>query len=211
MIPKFFSIPKQPMKLDFGQTALKINVSFAAAVTLMLILDSSGICAVALLCCVIHEAGHIICLLALGEKPKKIELSFYGIKLERAQLPSIKSADEIAVYASGPVMNFVLSALLFIASNGMPNLKTAGVISLCVGMFNLVPCRPLDGGNILFAALCLMTDEERAEKACGLVSFCTIIPLGIAGIFLAFGKGNFTLLAVAVYLGVCIFASKKKL
>ncbi len=200
-----------PMKLDFGQTALKINVSFAAAVTLMLILDSSGICAVALLCCVIHEAGHIVCLLALGEKPKKIELSFYGIKMERAQLPCIKSADEIAVYASGPALNFVLSALLFIASNGMPSLKTAAVISLCVGVFNLIPCRPLDGGNILFAVLCRFADEDKSEKICRLVSLCMIIPLGVAGAFLAFQKGNFTLLAVTGYLTVCAFASKNKL
>ncbi len=200
-----------PMKLDFGQTALKINVSFAAAVTLMLILDSSGVCAVALLCCVIHEAGHIICLLALGEKPKKIELSFYGIKLERAQLPCIKNADEIAVYASGPAMNFVLSALLFIASNGMPSLKTAALISLCVGAFNLIPCRPLDGGNILFAALYRIAGEEKAEKSCRFVSLCMIMPLGISGVFLALKKGNFTLLAVAAYLAVCVFASKKKL
>ena len=199
------------MKLDFGQTALKINVSFAAAVTLMLILDSSGVCAVALLCCVIHEAGHIICLLALGEKPKKIELSFYGIKLERAQLSCIKSADEIAVYASGPVINFALSALLFIASNGMPSLKTAALISLCVGAFNLIPCRPLDGGNILFFTLCRIANEEKAEKACVLVSLCMMIPLGVAGVFLEFQNKNFSLLAVTAYLAVCVFARKKKL
>ena len=209
MTPNCFSIPKTPMKLNFGETLLKINVSFAAAVTLMLILDSSGICAVALLCCLIHEAGHIVCLRLLGEKPKKIEFSFYGIKLERSQLPCIKSMDEIAVYASGPAVNFVLSALLFIASGRIPNFKTAAVISLCVGLFNLVPCSPLDGGNILFAALCRITDEEKAEKACRTVSLCMIIPLGIGGAAFAAKNGNFTLLAVAAYLAAAVFLGKK--
>lgn len=199
-----------PMKLNLGETSLKINVSFAAAVTLTLILDESGICAVALLCCIIHEAGHLICLLALGEKPKKIELSFYGIKLERAALPCIKSIDEIAVYASGPAANFVLSALLFIAAVGLPNLKTAAVISLCVGIFNLIPCRPLDGGNILFAVLCGIMKEEKAEKACRLTLICLMIPMTAAGLALAAKSGNFTLIAVAVYLAASAFLDKKE-
>ncbi len=199
-----------PMKLNFGETSLKINVSFAAAVTLMLILDESGVCAVALFCCIIHEAGHIICLLAMGEKPKKIELSFYGIKLERTELPRIKSIDEIAVYASGPAANFVLSALLFIAAVRVPNLKTAAVISLCVGLFNLIPCRPLDGGNVLFSALCNITKEEKAERICRLTLLCMIIPMAAAGIALAAKNGNFTLIAVAVYLAASAFIDKKE-
>ncbi len=198
------------MKLNFGETSLKINVSFAAAITLMLILDLSGVCAVALLCCIIHEAGHIICLLALGEKPKKIELSFYGIKLERTELPHIKSIDEIVVYASGPAANFILSALLFIAADSMPNLKTAAVISLCVGMFNLIPCRPLDGGNILFAVFYRISGEEKAGRVCRVVSVCLLVPMGAAGIAFAAKSGNFTLLAVAVYLAVSAFLDKKR-
>lgn len=210
MTPNCCFIRKMPMKLNFGETSLKINVSFAATVTLTLILDESGICAVALLCCIIHEAGHIICLLALGEKPKKIELSFYGIKLERMQLPRIKSIDEIAVYASGPAANFVLSAFLYIAADMLPNLKTAAVISLCVGFFNLIPCRPLDGGNVLFAILCCITKEEKAERICRITVICLMIPMTAAGIVLAAKNSNFTLIAVAVYLAVSAFIDKKE-
>ena len=72
------------MKLDIGKTEFKIDVTFAAAVTLTLILDESGAGALALFCCIIHEIGHIVCLLLFGEKPKSVTLSFYGIKLERS-------------------------------------------------------------------------------------------------------------------------------
>ena len=64
------------MKFSFGKTILRINISFAAAVTLTLIIDESGLCAAALFCCVIHELGHIVCLYILGEKPRLIELSY---------------------------------------------------------------------------------------------------------------------------------------
>ncbi len=193
------------MKLNFGKTSLKINVSFAAVITLMLILDGSGMCAVALFCCVIHEVGHIICLLILGEKPKSVELSFYGIKLERSRCSSLTAAEEMALFAAGPVMNFIFSAFMLPFASGHTGIKTAAAISFCVGVFNLLPCPPLDGGNILSSFLAFMIDEEKAEKICFYVSCFVIIPMAVAGIAMIFLNGNFTLTAVAAYLAWVIF------
>lgn len=198
------------MKLNVGKTSLKINVSFAAVVTFSLILDESGICAVALLCCIVHEAGHIICLLIMGEQPKLVELSFYGIKLERSVMPSIGGIDEIIVYASGPAVNLIFSAILFIAGNALQGMKTAAIISLCVGLFNLIPCRPLDGGNILFSALSLMLHEGKAERFCALASVVFIVPMAVAGVAFLLKSGNVTLLAVSVYLAAAVFLNKKE-
>lgn len=196
------------MKLDFGKTEFKINVSFAAAVTVMLILDRSGFCAVALFCCIVHECGHILCLLLFGEKPKLIELSFYGIKLERALL-TCGGVGEIAVYASGPLANFLLSAVFFLLSNRFADFYGAAVTSLCVGVFNLIPCRPLDGGNLLSALLCRFTDEKKVNGICFAVKILTVIPMGIAGVIVLVRGGNFTLIGVAVYLvSVDIFDKK---
>lgn len=187
------------MKLDFGKTALKINVSFAVAVTLTLIIDESGVGAIALLCCIIHEAGHIICLLILGEKPKKIELSFYGIKLERYPMSARNTAGELAVYISGPSANFIFSAILFLLSNIFDALREAAIISLCIGIFNLIPCKPLDGGNVLYTVLCRNTKQKNAEKICLAVSVIIIVPLIVSGIYFLRINHNITLLAVAVY------------
>ena len=139
----------------------------AAAVTLMLILDVSGFCAVALFCCAVHEAGHIICLLIMGEKPKLIELSFYGVRLERAVMSENAGAWEPLVYASGPAANFMLSALLFVFSNKFPGLHGAAVTSLGIGIFNLIPCRPLDGGNLLSVLMCRFLNEKTASLISG--------------------------------------------
>lgn len=179
------------MKLNLGETVLRINISFAAAVTLTLIIDESGLCAAALFCCVVHEAGHIICLILLGEKPKLIELSFYGVKLER-KTECIQSVEEIAVYASGPLANFVLSAFMFAAgrSDGM---KTAAVISLCVGVFNLLPCMPLDGGNLLHFFLGRLMSEEKSDRISLCVSVAVLVPMSIAGLVLILKNGNLTL------------------
>jgi len=195
------------MKLNFGKTILRINISFAAAVTLTLIIDESGLCAAALFCCVIHELGHIICLYILGEKPKLIELSFYGVKLERNN-DCLSFSENIALYLSGPAANFVLSSVFFIAGKNQ-GVKTAAVISLCVGIFNMLPCQPLDGGNLLELALSGFTDEEKCRKICFFVSVAVIMPMLICGFLLLFRNGNITLFAVSGYLAVITFLNNK--
>lgn len=201
-----------PMKLDFGKTTLIINVSFAVAVTLTLIIDESGVGAIALLCCIIHEAGHIMCLLILGEKPKKIELSFYGIKLERYPMSGQNTAGELAIFISGPAANFIFSAIFFMLSNIFHSLREAAVIGLCIGAFNLIPCKPLDGGNILYTVLCRNTKPKTADAICLAVSIVIIAPLIISGFCFLHTNHNITLLAVAVYVALAnIFDMKQNL
>ncbi len=199
------------MKLDFGKTLLKINFSFAAAVTLTLIIDESGVGAIALLSCIIHEAGHIICLLILGEKPKKIELSFYGIKLERSPMSSQSTAGDLIVYLSGPSANFIFSAVLFLLSNFFDSLRDAAIISLCIGAFNLLPCKPLDGGNILGVILFRNTNQRTADKISLAAAILTVIPMFAAGVYFLEKGGNITLLAVSLYVAAtCLFELKSK-
>ena len=203
-------IPKTAMKLKFGETIFGINVSFAIAVTLTLIIDESGVGAIALLCCILHEAGHIICLLVLGEKPKKIDLSFYGIKLERNPMSSQSTAGELAVFVSGPAVNFVFSAVLFLLSNVFESLREAAVISLCIGVFNLIPCKPFDGGNILYTVLCRNAKQETADKICLVITVITVVPMIVTGLFFAKNNGNITLLAVAVYVAISTVSEMKQ-
>ena len=197
------------MRVKLGETTLRINISFAAAVTFTLILDESGLCAAALFCCIVHELGHIISLLAMGEKPGLIELSFYGIKLERQGISGIGSFGEIIIYASGPTANFVLSALLFICGKSSET-ETAAVISLCVGIFNLLPCQPLDGGNILYYFLNRRMSENKCEKICFYVSCIVLVPMAMAGAVLAVKSGNITLISVSVYLAAATVMNKKE-
>lgn len=197
------------MKIKHGETTLRINVSFAAVVTLMLILDESGLCALSLFCCAVHEVGHIICLMLLGEKPVLLELSFYGIKLERRGETG-SGIDDILVFLSGPAMNLIMSALLLCFFRGNEALKTAAAVSSAIGCFNLIPCRPLDGGNIVYALLCRHMREEKAERISFAVSAAVIAPMGMIGFAFALRYGNFTLALAAVYLAAISFLNKKE-
>ena len=198
------------MRINFGDVGLRINISFAAVITSLLILDESGLCAIALFCCIIHETAHIICLLILGEKPALIELSYYGIKLERKPAASISGIGDIVVYASGPAVNIVFAGILFALYSENEKIVNAAAISLCTGLFNLLPCRPLDGGNILYAVLCRNTTEERAEKICFAVLCAVLLPMASAGFAAALRFGNFSLCVASVYIAAVSFFDKKE-
>lgn len=189
-----------PMKLDIGKTEFGIDVSFAVCVTLMLILDESGLGAIALFCSIIHEAAHIACLRFFGEKPASVRLSFYGIKLERVPAANLGRLAEIAVYASGPAANIIVSALLFLFSLVNDSLETAAVISLMIGIFNLIPCCPLDGGNILKCIIDYHFEEEKVEKIVFAVSFAVVLPMTAAAVCVFIKTGNPTLLLVTAYI-----------
>lgn len=199
------------MKLNFANTDIRINISFAAVITLMLIIDESGICALALFCCIFHEAGHILCLWAMGEKPERIVLSFYGIKLERLPTAFHGKINEIIIFASGPIANLTLSLFLMLISVLNDTLKTWAAISLLTGLFNLIPIRPLDGGNILFSLLCRVMKDERAEMICDAISVAVTVPLLFAGVVVASKTKNYTLLASAVYLTGAGISEKKRI
>ncbi len=196
------------MRIKRGETDVKINVSFAACVTCMLILDESGVCAVALFCCFVHEAAHLICMLAVGEKPALVELSFYGIKLERRPMGSGKH--NIAVYAAGPAANLLLWVLLNVTFSHNQSVKNAAASSLAIGIFNLIPCRPLDGGNILYELLCRFMSDERAEAICEAAVYVFLAPLAVFGLFTAVAYGNVTVGGVAIYLAVVSFFDKRE-
>lgn len=208
MTRNIFFIPKK-MKIKHGETVLRINISFAAVVTFMLILDESGFCALSLFCCIIHEAGHIICLALLGEKPALLELSFYGIKLERKRDWGFGTED-IIVFLSGPAANFVLSAVLLFFSKGKGTASQVAAMSATVGAFNLIPCCPLDGGNIVYAVLCRNMNEKNAAKISLMISAAVIFPMVFAGLAFTVRFGNFTLLVAAFYLAAMAFLNKKE-
>lgn len=198
------------MKLNLGKTEFSVNISFALCVTLMLVVDESGLAALALFCCIIHEAAHIACLLFFGEQPASIKLSFYGIKLERQLGANLGRKAEIAVYACGPAANFVVALIFAGLSRLTDSMKIAAIISLMTGVFNLLPCIPLDGGNIIRCVAEMFFEEEKSERIILAVSFAVLIPLTAASILITFKTGNITLVFVTAYLVFISFLNKKE-
>jgi Zn-dependent protease len=113
-------------------------------------------------CLLAHELGHAVMARRLGMKVEGITLWLFGgvAKLEgEAATPD----DELRVGAIGPIISLAAAAAFWILTLLLEGVGVHGLavavpswlarINLILGLFNLVPAFPLDGGRVLQALL----------------------------------------------------------
>lgn len=113
-----------------------------------------------------HELGHCVVALRFGLPVRRVRLFLLGGISEVARTPR-KPAHEGLVAAAGPGVSLVLAALfgmvlLVVPADGalwMLVLECT-VANLAVGVFNLLPGLPLDGGRMLRAGVWALTGRR---------------------------------------------------
>ena len=124
---------------------------------------------------VLHELGHSLVARRFGMEMRGITLHMFGGAAELEDEPTSPTA-ELLVAAAGPATSFALAAilkLLAMATAGLSSsqlpvellLRYLASLNLVLGIFNLLPAFPLDGGRILRAALWLKGgDHDKATR-----------------------------------------------
>jgi len=110
-----------------------------------------------------HELGHCLVALRLRIPVRRLRLFLLGGLSEVARTPR-RPAHEGLVAAAGPIVSVLLGAicwllLLAVPSGGAAWLLVAqcAVANFAVGVFNLLPGLPLDGGRMLRAGVWALT------------------------------------------------------
>jgi stage IV sporulation protein FB len=157
-------------------------------------------------CVVLHELGHSLMARRYGIRVRDIVLFPIG-GVARAEAIPEDPRQEIAVAVAGPVVNFAIAGLLFaiLAARGVAPHGTGFFIDLAwvnvvLGVFNLIPAFPMDGGRILRGLLALRMPYLSATRRARDVG--QLIALGFATI--AFTDVSFimlSLIAVFVFAG----------
>ena len=135
---------------------------------------------IALFSIMFHELGHSTIANKYGVKFEKIVLfAFGGIALSSRELTNPKK--EINMAFAGPSVSFIICSLLFalwlivfqsqvFALQDSPVggiLYYGGLINLAIGLFNLLPVFPSDGGRILRAFLSMrMHNHVKGYEGC---------------------------------------------
>lgn len=175
---------------------ISVSVYFAALLTFLFALFPGGYAPLGLVCCVLHETGHLIFIKLCGGKIKAIRLGVYGMRITPAANLNLSPLKEAAVCFGGPLMNLVLFLTSFIIGS-----HAFAAINFAMAVFNLLPIESTDGGNILYNILIYKTGEEKAKTALKILSAVFLFIMFCFGFaVLLKTKYNFTLLIVAVYL-----------
>ncbi len=125
-------------------------------------------------CVVLHELGHSLTAMRYGVRVPRILLMPIGGMAEFDRIPR-KPSTELLITAAGPAVNFALLLLLlplvwtaFWSEQGvvehslMDLLINLAFANLVMGVFNLLPVFPMDGGRILRALLATKLNYLRA-------------------------------------------------
>jgi Zn-dependent protease len=122
-------------------------------------------------CVVLHEFGHSLQVKRYGINVRDIVLLPIGGMARAERIPE-NPWQEIVVAISGPLVNFALVIVLFVAlritgtpfAPGESFVADLLVINAVLGTFNLVPAFPMDGGRILRGLLATRLPYLRATR-----------------------------------------------
>lgn len=145
-------------------------------------------------CVVLHELGHSLAARHYGIEVSRILLLPFGGMAQFGSLPR-EPRTELVITAAGPAVNFILFGFLFLSLNdpfaffrsaGIPQsplglLESVLAINLVMGVFNLLPIFPMDGGRLLRAVLATRLPYLQATRWAVLLAKV----LSVAGIFIA--------------------------
>ncbi|WP_157180776.1 site-2 protease family protein [Actinopolymorpha alba] len=119
----------------------------------------------------VHEIAHVLVARGFGLPVRAVTLQFLGGLSEIEREPETPWR-EFAVAVVGPVTSLALGGVAWVGAGavaGMPlpnlTLSALAVANLLVGLFNLLPGLPLDGGRILRAAVWAITRRPHLGTA----------------------------------------------
>jgi Zn-dependent protease len=135
---------------------------------------SLGLIVLFFVCVILHELGHSLTARRYGVRVPRILLLPIGGMAEFDRIPR-KPSEELLITIAGPAVNFALVAVLLplawrglIHHEDIPEFSSRNLIeqlwlaNLFMGIFNLLPVFPMDGGRIFRALLAMKLPYLRA-------------------------------------------------
>ena len=150
-----------------------------------------------------HEFGHFIVSKKLGYKLNYFCITPYGVNLNYKE-KFFDSEDEIKIAVAGPLSSFILSVLFLAIWWIFPVVYNFTYVialqSFLLGIFNLLPCYPLDGGRVLCELLTKQMQRKKAVKLTTILNYFFSSILFILFILSCFYNFNPTFLLSAIFL-----------
>jgi Zn-dependent protease len=164
----------------------------------------------------LHELGHSFQALKYGIKVRDITLLPMGGLAQMEEIPEDPNK-ELRIAIAGPLVNFGIAALLIglgalldarallsleDLSASLGRVSWSGLLAyltsanIMLGLFNLIPAFPMDGGRVLRALLAKKMNHAKATKIAAQVGQGFALLMGLGGLL----SGSWTLVIIAVFI-----------
>lgn len=146
----------------------------------------------------LHELGHSLVALAQGVEVRSITLFLLG-GVASVERECSTAMGALLVAAAGPAVSLLLGAALLAGTHSAAHVSPLlgamvaelGTLNLVLGLFNLLPGLPLDGGLIVKALVWQASGSQRrgVEVANGCGRFLSLLAIGLGTVVLLRGGG----------------------
>ena len=154
----------------------------------------------------VHELGHLASGILLGLKVKSVNIMPFGVSINFEDYSNKYIMKKIIIAIAGPLMNLIIVIL------GICNEWEQDIIysNMLIGMFNLIPLYPLDGGRIIKYIVHLTTNSREAEIITYKLSNVLIIILTLISSIGILLMKNIGVILILGYLWMLVIQENKR-
>ena len=163
---------------------------------LFVLLSSPLVLGALLLAALTHELGHCAMLRWLRARVTAVRITALGAEMRIEG--RLSYGGEVLAAAAGPAVNLLLAPLLAYGGRLWEMLYLFAGTQLVLGLFNLLPILPLDGGSMLWNLLAWVTEPYTADRVMTAIGFGTAAVLTLAAVWAAWQGGGFFFLLAAL-------------
>lgn len=154
----------------------------------------------------LHELGHALVAGLFGFKTRDITLSLLGGCASLIALPR-KAWQEFVTALAGPLVSFAIAGgvlLIDVFEVEITNRWLHAVLSytfwmnVMLGVFNLMPGFPLDGGRIFRSVMRAFMSRAKATFVAMIVGRGVAVLIGLRGLFSIFSGGNWGFISLFI-------------
>ena len=154
---------------------------------------------------IVHELGHVLAARSYGWRIRSIKLLPFGGVAETEEAGTVPARQEAVVAAAGPLQNaWMAGAAYALGACGGWDAEWASYIvqaNLMIGLFNLLPILPLDGGKLLQVWLSFVLPYHKAlERSTEISLALSAVMVASALYSIADGGVQLNLLVVGLFL-----------
>ena len=195
---------------------LKISIFTLALLVGAYFLDYLYLYLTAFTFAALHELAHVGAAFLLRVPIERIEIQPFGICAKLKENYIKEPYKEILIALAGPIFNFIIAALCYVLLR-LHNIELKYInyillLNLSMGIINLLPCLPLDGGRVVKA---LLTNHWGIIKAFNtvvrLTQAITVVILAAAAFLLLYSEFNFSLILIGAFLLANISAERRNI
>lgn len=168
-----------------------------------------------------HELGHLFAGLILGFKPQSLSINPVGLSIsfkitaddynEKIKKGNLLALKKLIIALMGPTVNFLLVIIFMLFDLELFGISREFVIysNMLIGLFNLIPIHPLDGGRIVKNILHIIDGLKNTYTYVNVISNASIIILTFFASIIIMYLKNVSILFIIGYLWYLVICENK--